>query len=333
MPRRFHVINSTSWPHLLFYSINCRGEPVATCTVRATFDIRSDTLERSRTADPIRMSDEYYRAPGNSSLRYAADMAAFKPNADILFVDPVARPPDGHELERPWPIDIRVGALQHRIWACGARRTGLMKPKNKRQTGEVPVIYELAFGGASSVGHWPENPVGVGWHPSSPHDFPQVRASEHDRAKRGPTVGLTPIAATWEPRLAAAGTYDDAWVQDQWPLPPVDFSDDFFNVAPCGLRYPGYLNGTEPVVIQGLSRHSLEFKLPGLERPTLAIWCRRATGDSSGAFVQLQLDTLEINVDRRRVGLVWRACFDVPEAAEHAELLERLPEEMQLVGS
>src|SRR4029079_3507430 len=44
--------------------------------------------------------------------------------------------------------------------------------------------------------------------------------------------GWAAIPAHWSQRARFAGTYDDAWRESRWPLPPEDFDPRFFNVAP-----------------------------------------------------------------------------------------------------
>jgi hypothetical protein len=88
----------------------------------------------------------------------------------------------------------------------------------------------------------------------------------------GPGIGLPAgfgfIAGDWQPRLALAGTYDEAWTKKRAPLLPKDFDRRFFNAATPGLVTADYLAGNEKVLVLGATAEGRwEFRLPGIEAP------------------------------------------------------------------
>ena len=51
-------------------------------------------------------------------------------------------------------------------------------------------------------------------------------------------MGLSAVGKAWLPRRTLAGTYDDDWLKNQWPLPPKDFDDAYWNCAPADQQVP-----------------------------------------------------------------------------------------------
>jgi hypothetical protein len=132
--------------------------------------------------------------------------------------------------------------------------------------------------------------------------------------------GLGLIAKSWHPRLALAGTYDEAWRRDVWPYSPADFDDAFWNGANPAMRCD-YLAGGERVVLRNLLPHEAkgtrhdggatitQFSLPKTE---LVIRLQRSEGPR--AYVKLPIDTLTIDLDAMTVSTVWR--LRIPEASK-----------------
>ena len=91
------------------------------------------------------------------------------------------------------------------------------------------------------------NPVGVGFH-HAPSADPAVQTqapnitypdepylSPSDRPK---PAGFGAVGRGWQPRLGFAGTYDQAWIDTQWPLPPKDFDPRHNLSAPADQQLP-----------------------------------------------------------------------------------------------
>jgi len=111
-----------------------------------------------------------------------------------------------------------------------------------------------------------------------------------------------PIGKTWFPRIDLAGTYDEPWQAGRWPNLPEDFDFGFWNCAHPELQIP-YLAGAEKIELYNLiPQGRLEFWLPGY-LPLVLV--RYRNGEVKEARVNL--DTLFIAPDDRRVSLVWRA--------------------------
>jgi hypothetical protein len=186
---------------------------------------------------------------------------------------------------------------------------------------EVPLTYELAFGGTYLVDGEPKffrrNRVGTGWIHSrfTPRDrdlaAPQVVGLDEPEHKPGghyEPQGTGPLPPYCEQRLIKAGTFDAHWEEKRWPLLPLDFDYGFYNSAHPGLVYPEWVRGDEHVHLVNLSsvRPVIAFQLPSYRVFGLA----RCFSGRLRPF-PAQLDTIHIDVKARateehRVHLTWR---------------------------
>ena len=123
------------------------------------------------------------------------------------------------------------------------------------------------------------------------------------------------------PRLGFLGTYDDKWRQTRSPVPPEDFRFDFHNSAHPDLQVKGYLKGDEEVELVNLSPEgNLRFQLPGVRLSCTVIktFARlagaSATSENSSVMeVPLQLDTLCLIPDEKRLFQVWRGLCPIAD--------------------
>jgi hypothetical protein len=232
----------------------------------------------------------------------------------------------------------------------------------------VGLDYRHAFGGAFTVpgsvleGGQPvyvtkrDNPAGCGWLPDDqdlaripeaarPYVDAQVNALERldapqiespDDPIRRPTQrsaaqGLGPVARWCSPRIDHAGTYDQRWRDERSPGYPDDFDPRFFQSAHPDLVSPSYVQGDESVTLEGLlPEGTVRMRLPG--RVIVAV-CERESGEINGG--RMQLDTVTIDLDERRVSLLWRGAFnrqDPAVAIEVEDVTERAWAEEQPHG-
>lgn len=309
--------------------------PSLTVVVKGTFDLRPGEAAEPAEEQIPPTGDEPYEdddAPA-PSLRYASDLGHFKPRADLLLVGK-AHAPGGDPVPQ-LRVRFRVGGRERALTVFGDRwweggRIG------STATDPVPfqamdLRYENAFGG---VGFEP-NPTGKGYSrvpsewgyevwplpnvedPASPVDSPN--------AIRSP-AGFGPLDPTWEWRASKTGTYKGAWRKTRWPWFPTDFDWSYFNSAPPEMQVEGYLHGDEEVHLENLDPElsRLTSSLPGLR-----VRCflsedpagdensgeARDPSDPSGELrfreVPMQLDTLWVDAEERKLVLVWRGLADV----------------------
>lgn len=119
---------------------------------------------------PFLDADLYWRDPQYSSLRYEAELAAFKPATDVVVVGRVHAP--GGELAIQLVVSITVGTVRKRITVFGDR-TATLHGGGRLPTfsdplpfSSIPLVYERAYGGVDRADplefSYPRNPVGCG---------------------------------------------------------------------------------------------------------------------------------------------------------------------------
>lgn len=191
--------------------------------------------------------------------------------------DPLADSKAGQRFGKRWPAGValqwaddegQVQSWHKQLTVTGPRRFGVLGLESPQLTDEVSVDWCNAYGGtefhpaidilnpdgtvktragAKVDRSDPRNPVGKGFYKASGQPGPQLETGAlspyHAGVTQGryPPMGLSAVARHWQPRLPLAGTYDDAWLEKQWPLPPEDFDYAYWNCAPLDqqVEYPG----------------------------------------------------------------------------------------------
>ncbi|UKE46266.1 DUF2169 family type VI secretion system accessory protein [Xanthomonas cerealis] len=291
--------------------------------------------------------------PLRSVLRREGDLALLKPATDV-YLTGTARATDGIP-QRTWVTGLRVGPVRKVLRLHGPRSFerawGRWRLSSAEPTDFVPLDYRYAFGGSFLLQEEEEapathvykrdNPAGCGWLPG-PVDLkdlskparkqlqaeitrlkrlkaPQIEAM--DQPVRHPdqplaAQGFGPLPRWCQPRLQHAGTYDERWQAERYPLLPEDFDPRFYQSAPPDLICPGFLAGDEAIVTMGLlPEGAVAMRLPG------EVVLAAATGASgkkqAGPMV---LDTVAVDLDVRQVHLVWRGTFERDDPIQHVSL-------------
>jgi hypothetical protein len=251
------------------------GSDVWVVAVKGTFLIRTDgTTVLADEQVPIVPFPVHKGDPVSTSLVYESDLDYTKPTTDIL-LHAQAHAVNGKPATDV-EVSMRVGPLSKTLRVFGDRRwtRGLfgLRLGEPEPFLTMPITYERAFGGTDMAsenprkrGWEPENPVGTGFaiDPESLEGKlgPNVEAPGQGRSRR-PT-GFGPLARHWAPRVGYAGTYDDRWREQRFPLLPRDFDERFFQSAPSDQRSPEYLSGKEEVELRNLTPEgTLKFQLP-----------------------------------------------------------------------
>lgn len=161
----------------------------------------------------------------------------------------------------------------------GPRRFGLLGLSPPEAAIEVPITWQLAYGGqvkrplrdeinpdgsvkkAAGSDQWhtdERNPVGVGLDKSSNQAGPQLEVmgqpyTDAIGQNEYPPMGLSAVGKAWLPCRRLAGTYDNTWLKDQWPLPPLDFDDQYWNCAPEDQQLEHLPPGAEIILLNLLA--------------------------------------------------------------------------------
>ena len=258
-----------------------------TIVVKATFTIGDDAQPAQRQL-PIWAAD-VMRDPEARSIRFESDLVPFKPRTDIVLVGR-AYAPGGRPVTHLM-AGLGVGNLRYGVAVFG-NRVWEWRPLAAPNISEpelftaMDLVYEAAFGGIDGPGgmYCKENLVGTGFIGKKTRERieglklpnlenPRQLINSWDTHPR--PVGFGFYGRGSPPRLAHAGTYDEKYMKERHPLPPVDFSYRIFNGAHPDLQVEGYLLGDEDIVLMNVCPRDpdVRFRLPGIvPKITVARW-------------------------------------------------------------
>jgi hypothetical protein len=293
------------------------GVPHWLIAVRASFDLGPDgSLQLSAAQLAPLMAAEYFGEPGRSSLRYDADVGPLKPTSELL-VHASAYAPSAEPVEQV-RVALRVGTLDKQLLVFGERQYTQLGTTRPEPFLSCPIRYEAAYGGGGQQLIDARNPLGLGFvqDPESRIGQPahRIEYASGDAAELGP-AGFGPIAGHWQPRLAHAGTYDEAWHTHKRPLLPDDYDPRSTLAAPLDQRMPDYLRGGEWIELTNLTPTGLL----RVRVPRIAIQCDTQIGTTHRTHPG-KLCSVIIEPDAARFTLVWQSAL--PVAARDLDELE-----------
>jgi hypothetical protein len=290
--------------------------------VKASYSIAvGGALKLAEEPREIRLGDEPWAAPEIPDLRLPSDFCAAKVGTDFVLAGHAVPP----RRESPRYVDVAIHV---------ADRTKLLRVNGSRQwdgslLGVVPgpsapmrptpLAWSRAYGGLdlSDPKHPLEearNPVGSG----IARDLnrligtpaPQIEEPGKPIGAAGgrfAPVGCAPLGRSFEPRRAAMGTYDAAWLESTYPARPTDYREEHENCAPPDFVFRPSLRGGEPVAMVGVQPDGpLAFILPKMR---ILI---EAEIDGRAIEHRPDLDTVVVDSDALIVELVWRALYRCP---------------------
>lgn len=289
---------------------NADGQEVFLGLFSASFQGAEEmtAIEPAEEQLPVTLSDVFFGDPALSSTRYEADIAMLKPAIDVI-VNGTAYAPQGKPT-REMQAGLKVGPLQKVLNIVGDRIYDAGSYSPPHPFTRMPVVYERAYGGTTvDLKADPRNPLGVG--------FAHARSADPAVKTHAPNItypaepflnpsdklqpaGFGALGRGWQPRLRFAGTYDQAWIDTQWPLPPTDYDPRYNLAAPADQRLPS-LNGSVQVTLIGLTPGGRwTFRLPRVVAPIRLIFDDRVEDRVFNA------DTIIIEPDMFRVTLKGR---------------------------
>ena len=310
------LINHTSFAVTMFGGMDPHSRQHDVVVISAAFvGLPGQPLRLVDEPVAVRDNDVFYGDPGVSSIRYEGETAWEKPYVDVI-VNGHAVAPRGRPAETVL-VEVRVGDVHKQLLVTGDRRWRTDgTPSSPQPFERMPIIYERAYGGYDRRAPDPgqhameaRNPVGVGFrrvpaaHPAIQTEVPNVEYP-HQRMAAGNSAldpaGLGVIARNWHPRVGFGGTYDAAWMADQFPLLPLDFDLRHFQVVPSDQQ-SRTLAGGEYVEIRNMTPDGTwRFNLPVLDVPIRLLYAER---HHAGA---LRMDTVLLEPDEYRLTLLAR---------------------------
>ena len=206
--------------------------------VKATYAWRRDgslgPLSRGAARPPRRCLRR--RPATHSGLVSAAELTLPKPRVDVLLEGELVPPARGradrlHARGRAAGAEGGAG-VRAAGRSCRARRSELV-PSRPKAFSRMPIALgaELRRDGSREPSVFePRNPVGCGVRKrvadlkgQPAPSFEDPRAPIAQAGVKATPVGLGPVAPHWLPRREWAGTYDEAWQKERFPLLPEDF--------------------------------------------------------------------------------------------------------------
>jgi hypothetical protein len=235
---------------------------------------------------PLVMTDEFTGEPGFSAPLKEIDYAPRKPYCDVL-LNGSAYAPGGQPTERV-TVSLRVGSWKKSFDVVGNRiwQIGLLgpKPSQPEPFTVMPISYNNAFGGVDrsqedpAKHRWyPTNHVGVGYHeyimlPKYVDGKPAPNTEETGNNVINPKgnyrpMAFGPLGRAWQQRVKLAGTYDQKWLDNQFPFLPTDFKEEYFQAAPAD-QWIDYPQGGEVMELINLTPDGRRrFEMPEMRVP------------------------------------------------------------------
>ena len=315
------LINATRMTAGYNMGLEPSGRELLVVVIKGTFVIPKPG-EAVRLADeqlPLIMADTFSGEPGFSAPLNEVDFAPRKPACDVLLTG-TARAPGGRPVTR-MRAGIKVGAMEKsfdvvgdRVWHAGLAAISASDPQPFT---EMPVSYDVAFGGAdrnsgdeNDHDAYLPNPVGRGWHKHIKNAWvdgkPLPNTEEPGKSVSFPNnkynpMALGPLGRGWPQRACYAGTYDQKWLDDEFPFLPKDFDERYYQAAPEDQQVT-IPKAPMEVVLAGFTADGVrQFTLPYFEAP-VNVFPKRGELEVYIA----SLDTIAFEPDQERFTMSWR---------------------------
>jgi hypothetical protein len=297
------------------------GRELLVVVVKGTFDLPKNGEQAKLSAEqlPLVEADQFTGEPGFSAPLYESDYAPNKPFCDVI-VNGSAHSPGGKPAQAVG-VGVKVGrvakafnVIGDRTWESGVSGVG---PGFAKPFVQKPISYDVAFGGTDRLSDdeadhdaFMPNPSGIGYRKSltggSLDGTPVPNTEERKNPVKSPIgnylpMSFGPVARGWQSRAKFAGTYDDDWLENEFPFLPSDFDDRYFQCAPEDQQ-TDHLKGGEEVTLVNLTPDGrCEFTVPKLDVPVVFFPQDGEKIDSTAVA-----DTLYIDTDNDRFIVLWR---------------------------
>ncbi len=296
--------------------------------VKASFNMGSAWTLCDEQQVPL-SEDVYWGEPGQSSLKYPADVHPGKPGTDIAVLGSGYAPE--HKPVQTLDVSATIGQYQKTVRIFGDRHWQQGRISSTSPFTCMPMRYENAFGGQYWVqnelrGVEPRNPSGKGYRGSREladmegQSLPNIEDPKHLIRYIDDTpapAGFGFIAPNWQPRAAYAGTCDDQWLRNRAPYLPLDYQPCAQNAAANGFVCAEYLKGREAVTLLNMHPDGpLEFVLPPINLGGRVEFHKRPS-----QALTFEMETLIIDADAMQLNMVWKAAWRCNNAFPHIRMI------------
>jgi uncharacterized protein YjbI with pentapeptide repeats len=180
---------------------------------------------------------------------------------------------------------------------------------------QMALSWQQAYGGPGFA----ENPLGKGVKPGAgeqgkAHMLPNLQYPQetaHLPNVRMTPAGFSPLDISWPQRISKSGTYDSAWLQEDFPAFARDIDWAIFNIAPQDQWFSGHLQGNEPYLLENLhpQKPRIEGALPDFKARCFIT--RQTQAGSAFEEVSTRLSTVWFFPHRERAVLIHQGLCEV----------------------
>jgi len=296
-----------------------------TLIAKGTFQLTPDDMATLCEPDEQlpAAGDEYTDGDKNAALRYDADFAYFKPNADILLVGS-CHTPDNKALSQ-CRVSLGVGkyvksllVLGNRQWVGAVSGGRTTEPEPFTQLAMDYQYTALYNKYAEQQTKWNLRKLITDKLPL-PNVQPITFIDKFTASVSYEPHGFSPINRVWEQRANKMGRYNGDYLTDYWPWFPGDFDWRYFNSAPEDQQLDGYLNGDEKLYVENMHPQYAQYhsQLPGLR---VRCFLNEAEHHLQNyREIPMNLDTLWVDMENEKLVLVWRGVANV-NAEDYEEI-------------
>lgn len=307
--------NNTPFSASIALFPNEQGVDTLYTIVKASFNIGMQWTLLDEQPSPQK-EDVFWGDPTGSSLCFASDFHTGKLTTDIIMLGSACAP--DQQLVRQMNVGLTLGDRRKMVRVIGDRYWDQGRISSPAPFSEMPLVYERAFGGKDVINEQlraseARNPVGTGFAGKrntadmNGIALPNLEYPEQliqDVRDTPAPACFAPIAPSWQPRIAFAGTYDEDWQNYRAPYLPKDYSPRFMNCASPDLICTEFLRGGEPVKITGMHPSGeLNFALPLVN---LRNKIKVAGKEIQRGFL---MESVILNPNKLQLSLVWRSAF------------------------
>jgi hypothetical protein len=300
------IVNQTNY-HIAWI-VGKKDYPADSLTlcVKATFQLVPDAAAVPAETQML-TGDIYIEDDINKGLTYDSDFAYFKENADLLLKG-TCYTPEAIPVAK-CSVCFSVAGTQKTLKVYGTRYAspGLLgdSASSAELFTSMPLSHENTYGGIG----YQKNAVGKGrdkdengltWWPN---------VVDPNLGDKEP-AGFGPINRISSQRTSKLGNYGGDYMEKRWPWFAEDFDWAYFNAATEDMQYSGYLTGDETLFMENLHPSISEYRsqLPGL---IPRCFLQEHEGGEDFREVEMNLDTLYVDMDSETVSLVWRGVAEI----------------------
>jgi len=304
--------NYTPFAGMAWESWDCNGQAFVTSLLRLKFKMVKTENENEWRLQLVEEqgelfgADEFYDEEKKENVKYESDYVPFKPCADLV-VNATAQVPYKEEL-KSWSCSVALyDKNNNKLNSLGLEVKGPFRNGLREATSSVPIRYIYA---QKSTKY---NPI------EKESDYANQIFYADGTSSKVP-AGFGFIHRSWKSRLDLAGTYDEAWIKNQHPLPPHNFSYLHHQAAHPRLMVKDYIEAGSKVVLKNLIKEELDSYFVVPEFKLLS----RIKTQTNSTMEILMLDTLLIDLDEEEEYVVYasyRAYTPFKDEIEEVELM------------